>query len=237
MAPIVSPKLLTQILMHGYPAVLTEPKLLPLLPLKSAACSSASVHFQKAIVATPSPEAIISAPASSAKAALASLPNCTFIKKNQGSVNHSIPASDMHAVPAFASSVACLTCDSLSEVRVGTISTTHSTVCSETLSSNPSSRSCSSINSPSTGETSIPPWCLPRPVIDTTQLAIPRASVPRYVRTRPPPVDSLRITRKRRASEAADMSSGSMFISRPRKKSDAKGLKGLGLRILKRVKW
>lgn len=71
------------------------------------------------------------------------------------------------------------------------------------------------------------------------KFGVPQVTVPRYTRTRPPPADSIRITHKRRASEVAEREDG-IFISRTRKNSDARGLKGLGMRTLqvfKKVKW
>ncbi|KAG9087194.1 hypothetical protein FRC07_012884 [Ceratobasidium sp. 392] len=224
MAPIMSPKLLSQILMHGYAAVLAEPKQLPLLPLSSIIRPVVVVNTQKAITAaTPPPQL--------ATIAYGSMPNCMFVHNGEDTEEANL-AADMPVIPNVMTLAArdSVTSGSLSEVemRTDTPSSASLTVSSGFASTTTSARS-SPIESPSTDVTSLPPWCLPR---DST---IPRASAPRYVRTRPPPVDSLKITRERRASEGAG--GDTLFISRPHKKSDASGLKALGLRILKRVKW
>ncbi|KAG8712234.1 hypothetical protein FRC08_014860 [Ceratobasidium sp. 394] len=210
MAPIASPKLLAQILMHGYASVLADPKQFPLPIVRP----TLMVDHRKAIAAVLSPQTVIST--SSTKMAYALLPNCTFIRKHEEVDRNSLVSG------------------SLSEVRTTTPSAT-STISTSTSSS---ARSSTSIDSPSSDATSLPPWCLvPRASDDAiVKFRAPQARVPRYIRTRPPPVDSLRITRMRRENEAANLSSGSMFISRPLKKSRATGLKGFGLRIIKRVK-
>ncbi|KAG8742309.1 hypothetical protein FRC10_001666 [Ceratobasidium sp. 414] len=225
MAPILSPKLLNQILMHGYASVLAEPEQFP-LPLKFIVRPTLTANHRKAIAAAMSRKTITLG-SSPTKAAFALLPNCTFVHKHTDADSDS--DSDAH-VHHFVSSAICnsVTSGSLSEVRTDTLSAA-STTCSESTSA----RSSTSIDSPSTDATSLPPWCLPRSA--DVKLGATPARVPRYIRTLPPPVDSLRIARTRRENETANMSSGSMFISRPRKRG-ATGLKGLGLRIIKRVK-
>ncbi|QRV98192.1 hypothetical protein RhiJN_26211 [Ceratobasidium sp. AG-Ba] len=183
MAPIVSPKLLSQILMNGC-AVIVTPKSVPLLSLSTKPVSQLAITVE-------TKETITDAPA----ATLASLPNRTFIRK------HAERDVEDEVVSRLSSDT------SLLEARVGSLLSASSTVYSITALSQPSSTR-SSIESPSILPTSIlqEKFILPPPTVPVPRyrhsrpVPIDSLRIARQRRASEPPEASLFISRPRKDS-------------------------------------
>ncbi|KAL5638468.1 hypothetical protein ACGC1H_005228 [Rhizoctonia solani] len=223
MAPIVPPKTLSQIMMHGCtvePTFLVLGSVLPRQRKESVSCSNkvsyTSLPNSTFII---DPEDACSEPClTNEEGSLVSAPKslslCTVesgdeeLEQLEQAVSVTKPTDSLEACPA-----------------AGSVTTRVSNV----LSTAPSTSSVpSSSELPSTAATSADPL-----------MKFGAPSIAGYVRICSP-VDSLDIVRHRRASEVTHGDPSNVFAPRGRKFGDMRGLRALGLRglqILKRVKW
>ncbi|KAH7334913.1 hypothetical protein B0J17DRAFT_720450 [Rhizoctonia solani] len=252
MAPIISPKILSQIMMYGCAVELSKASYVK-LPYADLKARPVAICMPTVLVlGSVKPRQRIALAPCSNKASYTSLPNSTFVINHKDTCSEACLMSEEGSLVSVPETASFSTVDPASSgpeqmERVAPDSMESLEVCGETgsmetrvsslPSTAPSASSITSCESPSTIATSTPPWEASNPLQDLLQRfgAPPAADIRSYS-----PVDSLDIIRHRRASEATGAGPSTAFTPRTRKFSDVRGLKGLGLRgleILKKVKW
>ncbi|CAE6341878.1 unnamed protein product [Rhizoctonia solani] len=256
MPPIVSPKILSQIVMNGCTAELSKASYVQVIHADLKARPVAICKPIVLIVGSVIPRQRRVVVPYTSRASYTSLPNSLFILDPEETftdidfTSEEVPITHSSEILSASTIDSNNECSSQLERAISDSEPTNLLeVCPETepvitcVSSSPSTiSSTSSVLSnfvpPSTTATSVPPWGSSKRLVDPLQKfgAPPATSYARSCS----PVDSLDIIRHRRASEAVGASPPRPSVPHVRKYSDVRGLRGLGLRgldIFKRFKW